>query len=896
MTTNDNTLFMETETLLPAIREIELGALNKIEKIGKEEFAGTIGIWGDNDQANCGINPLLMDHEHNVDMTFSVRWITKNQLAPFATEETHGEKWKFIRKLAVAWTASGETWDERTLNLHPAVAGLATTDAGFDAAYLSALAATGQLLAQTQRVDISQKAREHIGRMLRQNIQPFRLLMRGASMWLSLATTQASPVDLAPVAAECRTIDPRPMNLPQNFNGHLLNHADAPHDAIYVRLEDSNAHGILAALVAMTGSSNPVSAAPAGLKAMWPPMHAPVVYYSADFSTPPPRAGYSREEVWLALAKVCETYDCWDLLQEAFCTVATMVSRPEGMATWMGRDRFVWNLPASDFKAGICGPLFNGVSAQGMKTHPISEPDYRKMLIEGCVRANFVLASAYVHLSNYAETHYALRGLSDIERPLLANLASLKFTQRFNDACGSISTALGWSKAMGRSLRGIRLGAGQALSQVFMDCMNYPSVLTLLPWTKSTHMDSLATAILRPAIPEIPKRFNGWMRIEHRGIVSDAQIAAAITRLPVRLRFRVEYPNGNVRHVEGPGHVSANRGMPLLTARLRRTDVKVSTQLLITNPLAFLERTTFCTQLNSAHVVVEQKLTEEIDLNFWDEEEPWDEAAASQPKYSELMSAEEAEAEMTAAKYTQQPEELQQSTDPAYTTTPPTAKEMASLLKKYTKLELGKAFEVSLDAPPSKGPLTTGIQPGTEKVQALFEGKKPQEVLEQIPRNMRASLASQVASYLGAAASMSRNSAITLELRRNREQYAALAGALETDEALTPEELADRNKLRSRALWEIPNTVEAAAAMLVEGKEGEAAKQLEEVTLGGNESWATEMENNDQPGFQQGSSGTSASVPASGTHTQDPIVESAGEISAPSSGAIGFADPAGSSR
>lgn len=889
---NTNIFYMETETLLPATREINLSTLNKVQGIGKDEFQGAIGQWEENDQANSGLNPFLIDEEHRVDMTFDVRWITKNQAVPFATLESYGERWEPIQSLQIGWTASGESWDERTLNLHPAVAGLATTDAGFDAAYLSALAATNQLMAQAQRVDISQTAREHIGRMLRQNIQPFRLLMRGASMWLSLAMTQDSPVRSTPIIAECVTSDARPMITPQNFNGHLLNHVLGPHDAVYVRLDDSNAHGILGALVAMTGSINPVPGAPEGLKAMWPPMHAPVVYYSADITTPAPRAPYTREEVWLALAKICETYDCWDLLQEAMSTVATMLLRPKRMATWMGRNRFAWNLPASDFKAGICGPLFNGVSAQGMKTHPIPEPNYKKVIIEGCLRSSFILSSAYVHLSNYAETHYALRGLTDVERPLLSNLASLKFTQRFNDACGSIASTLGWKRAMGRTLRGIRIGAGQALAQVFVDCMNYPSVLTLLPWTKSTSMDDLATAILRPAVPEAPKYLNGWMKIEHRGIVSDTQVAAALLRLPVRLRFKVEYPNGKVRHIEGPPSISPNRGMPLLSAKLQRTDVKISTHVMITKPLTFLEKLGFCSQLNNSHVVVEQRLTEEIDLSFWDQEDPGDQGDGRAPAYTGLMEPEESEWPTQEPVRPSEPQEKTVVHQPAQPMTP---KEVGDLLQKYTGLGLANTMPPDLQSPDLWREPFGGIRAGTDVIYATISGQEPQEVLGNAPPNMRASLAGKITEYIGTAISIGRNTMVNQDLQRYRDRYAALAGALETDDALSPQELADREKLRQRGFRGVAKEVRAATTHLAEGNETEAARAMAAGLLGDGQSWAEVLENNDRPGFQPGPSGERASTPASGTHTQGPTVEGAGDISAPTSGTLGFSDPAGSS-
>lgn len=883
--------------LIPSVKKFDAVSVTEIKNLPKEEFDQAVGAWSKNEEAEARLNPMLYKDDLGcIDMTFEARWVSKDQMAPFGHVEQLGERWHPVENLEIGWTASGEKWDERTLNLHPAVASLATTDAGFDQAYLTALSATHQLMGPAQRIDINQASREHIGLMLRQSLQPFRLLMRGVSLWFAADTTVKYPTNKVPIQSGCNVPDPRLLNTPSQFNGNLLNHANGPHDAIYIRTDDSTGPAILAALCAMTASRHPVQRASGALKAMWPEMHQPVVYYSSDMSLPAPRAPISKEGVWMALVKLAETYDCWDLLDEAFRTVPILMFRPKGMAAWMGRDKFAWNLPESNLKAGICGPLFNGVSAQGMKTAPFSEPSSKQLMIEGCVRASFLLSSAHMNLNNYSETHFAFREQKGMYKPMLAGLAALRFTQTFHDSCGSIAKALGWPQAMGRSLRGMRIGAGHHIAKAFLDSGNYPSTLSLLPWTKATKADALGTAVLRPAIPEIPGSMFGWLAVERQGIVSDAQLAAAILRMPVEVRYKVEFPGGETKWIPGPTQLNVNRGLPLMSVRVLRGDVKLSTQVRIKNTDQYLKARILCSSLNHSHVVVEQFLGTELDASFWDDHvENLDLGPTGRGSDSGSTAGEESESES-------EPED-ENEVRKGETVQRPNREEVVGMnalgakISKLTGLRLGDIATENLQPEMSLPTVFRTHMDGQRKILEALERMSPEKAISNVPPALRADTARSIASIIGQCMGLCNYHGRIADMVKYQDTYGAIAAAMETNTAMTVDELVQSEELQARGLVSDRTVGNMAAQKLAEDEGLGTAAQVAAYVAGPTAKsvqWAKEMERKEQD-FQGSPSGSGTFSPGSGTNIPKKPVGNVRKGSKVEAGTLGFSDPGASS-
>lgn len=880
----------EVADMIPTVKKFDNTSILSLTKVGRQKFDVPCGRWIENPEMGLRPNPMIMGEDKSVDMSFEMRWTAADQYEPFHQVERAGEKWVVVSEAKIAWNASGDAWDERTLNLHPAVASLATTDAGFDQAYLTAVTATHQLMAPATRADFSQAAREHIGHMLHQNIQPFRLLMRGACLWFSLHHKTRDETARIPIRGKAQMQDARRLNTSAQFNGHLVNHAAGPHDAVYVRLDEGNPRGVLAAVVAMTASCNPVGEIPEVYHALWPSMVAPCVYFSGDNADPMPRDAVSRESVWMGLAKLAETYDCWDLLGEAFRTVATMLRRPAGMALWMGRNKFVWNLPESNFRAGICGPLFNGVSAQGMKTAPFSEPNCTLLSIEGCIRASFLLSSGFVHLANYTDTHYALRNMKQIDKQMLGSLASPRHGEAFHDMCGSIAKALGWEGAMGRTFRGLRLGDGdKRLAGAFLDSNNYPSVVTLMLWTKNTRCDVLSNAILRPAVADIPDSFKGWLGVERRGIISDSQLASAIVRLPVDLRYRVEFPDGKVTYVAGPRNLNRNRGFPLLSAVLRRGDARITAQIRIEDSTPFLAERTKCRGLNRCYLTLEQDTERDCNRDFWVAEGP----VHMDPSTGLSLPAEELDEDES------DDEEEKFAEDAAgYGPIFPSSTDLAvgEELLGLTSLQFTRALTPE-EKSSGKRPMTErDEQPGVEHLLAVLKSKSPADVVKSMPIESRAAGVAKLATLVHKGSLYTTGVTIGRELEEFAKAYQGLEGVISIRPEMAPEEVKEpeRDPVDGETLSGEEGGRLLNAIFLGEGLEEFAAAAVDKELTPEVKAvtWAKKVETSGKD-FQKADSGAKTLAGGSGTSIRKTPVASAKKASKATAGTIGFSDPAG---
>jgi hypothetical protein len=850
-----------------------------------------LGSWEKNTKKTCDITRALVDDDFNVDMRFRVRWHSPKQEVPFAHTSVIGEIWKPIKNMDIAWTASGQAWDKRSLILHPAVAGLSITDAGFDQAYLSALSASHQLMGQAQRSEFTQGSRDHMGVMLRESFSPFRLFMRGAAAWCALAMSGSNQTQGVPIVAGVHVREARPLWGPNQFNAALYNHSNSPCDVIFIRIDDRSEAGILAAATALTADKFPFRSHRKGVGAMWPTMGAPMLYYSSDNQILATRAPVSREDMWRCLARLADTYDAWDLLLEAFQTVATMMNRPEGMATWMGRDRFVWNLPQSNLKAGILGPLFNGVSSEGLHSPSFPEPSLKCLLVEGCLRATYLLSAAAVHLSHYVDTHYAFKGLDDVDKSLLASLASITYTRAFNDDCGTICGQLGWEGAMGRSLRDLRVTTGGRGVKAFLDTTQYASMACLLPWTDALAAESSVSAILRPAVPTIPGALQGWQRVTNIGIVSAQQIASAIMHLPVSTRFLVVTRKGRRRYIPGPSQLGFNRAAPLLAPKVMRSDVTIATHVLVGDAAKYLQAVEHCKMLNQAHIVVDKMLADFPDADFGYEDRESD--SGDGPGYVEVEEREDSEfgemerAAAAAADGTDDDEWHPPGTGITHPIPVPLA-DSARLLSELTGLDIG-AYPLRSSTLPISDPERGQHAANWYGMRSALKSKTPAEVIEAVPIALRRDVALKMCDFIRNVMPAAPGHGELSELRSLLGAYTAQASAMEISPAVTPEEEEQRELLSSRGEAPHPTAVQQAVAHAVQGEHAAAAARLtQEDAARQPTSWADEMEALNPQDFQRASSGKDSSIQDSGTVLVPTSAESVTQISAPATGEIGF--------
>lgn len=864
--------------------------------VGREDIKdtpndGPIKTWASNTGSGNRADPHMVDDDWGVDMRFRIRWHGKEQAAPFVHAEVAGEVWVPIPRQEIFWTAHGENWDRRTMILHPAVAPLAVTDAGFDQAYLSALAASHSMMGQPQRADMHQTARDHLGVMLQQSIGPFRLLLRGAALWHALSQGPQAGTTAVPLFRSRGMRDPRPIWTPQQFSSALQYHSDHPHDCVYIKIDERGELPILNAIVAMTSDDFPLAFRRESIGAIWPAMKCPTVYYTAQWAVAQTAAPISRVNVWNALCRLADTYDCWDLLDEALRTVAAMTHRPTGMPTWMGRSKFTWNLPESRMQAGICGPLYSGVSAQGMKTSHFPEPDIKVLLVEGCIRASFILAGAGLHLTYFLDSHYAIRGVKKAEKPLLSSFGSIAYSRQFNDKCGSMASELGWFGAMGRSLREIRVPPSSVFVKALLNSSAYPSTSVLLPWLNKARGGADMSALMKPAIPMVPARMDGWQSVSMFGSLNEHELAASIMRIAAEVRFSVKLRNGASLMVRGPEQMSFNRALPLLTPSVNRSDLRIRTQVRIHKPLAFLKTRVWCSQLREAHVVVEKLLASEADPEFFEEDE-WDIHDVND-KDIRLATEEDLEGE----KYLDSLEDESTRTDgpdqatPAPAGLPPTrtVREQGAILEKYSPLRLHDL--IGGDILQQHSVEDPGREKRRETVRA-FLTEEPQQMLLEVPKGSRRALAVAISDFVAQIAHMGGTTADSMLAAKVSRQYAAAAQTMEHGGELTAEELAINEELRSGGTAPIDAASDALATAVEQvelGGEKEAYESVKESVLLADLAEKAEA-SGEQSFLGLDPSGPDISTHASGTDTPEVAAASAVPTSTLPVGVLGFSD------
>jgi hypothetical protein len=550
---------------------------------------------------------LVRERSH-INMGFQVRWSAPAASGAYQEVEDFGEVWTPNFSPTITFVNDYSAWDKRTLNLHPAVAGLSMTAAGFDQAYLQALGAAHHMFGGMQRGELFQTARDHMGRLLNQHVSPFRLLIRGVNMWLSLrhkfkgGSERATPVRVG------QTVQPTNVYSPTIFNSFLTTHADRPVDVVFVPIYGGTEVGIVQALDAMCCAENPIPGAPSSLKPLWPTMKSPRVAFTGPWTVDEVGMPFSADDVWNALTRLCDTYDCWDLLKEAFDFVGFFFSRPTGVALWMGRNNLIIDLPESKMAAGAIGPLYNGTSAEAMRTAGFQEPDWKEVIIEGAIRAMTTSAASGCLLSRTLEFHYCNSRVSLPKSSSIKRAHEMVYAREFVRTVAGVCEALGWTNCIGRSLRGIRPTFSRQQSSMVLDPLRYCSLTTLLPWMPTMVADSSAAALMRPAIPNPLVPEHQWMQISTIGTIGAAQIEAAMHLLPMQVRYVLTMTNGQQRIIDMPMTLDKNRSSPMMVPKIKTAHYKINTYAKVDNIRQFLKGVEKCSNRNNsvAHVVLPQ--------------------------------------------------------------------------------------------------------------------------------------------------------------------------------------------------------------------------------------------------------------------------------------------------
>jgi len=385
------------------------------------------------EEADAICMPPVIPHQHflpnpyvdhaGVNLRSVVSW--HSNATDFFHETEVGEHWRFSYGGRVHIADYGN-WDVRTPILHPAVAGVDVSEAGYDDAYLRAMQQV-DVLTYGLRDENKMIMRKLVERYSKLRYSPYRLLVRGVVLWAITSRNEASGRPVRTLYDATGVAQPLRLSDTGGFGALARQQYETPSDVIYVRCEHVGELGQVDVARALAASSCPVDTN-MSIKGFWPTMDNPQVVYASARSAGMGTSSIDAETVESFLYRFCTLFDCFDLLKLALQQVQMYLCRPLRAGIWAGASLVVVGMPRSDMRIGAIGPLLAGVSAEGMRTNRLLLPGWNEFAYGGAVRAGFVTAAYYESLLKFDQTHPVAYTYSSYIRTgrarLLCDLAS----------------------------------------------------------------------------------------------------------------------------------------------------------------------------------------------------------------------------------------------------------------------------------------------------------------------------------------------------------------------------------------------------------------------------------------------------------------------------------------
>jgi hypothetical protein len=505
-------------------------------------------------QANVGATEVLL--------TSLIQWQNKKGTPGFVHQEIVKDSWTAKYSVAVQ-RFTGPAWDRRSPVLHSALAGLDTTNAGFDEAYIRALNALSSVM-QPRRGEIGPMARNFIMRSTKQQYSPASLLLRGAITWAILGLISNGKDTMHPwQTTDSHQVATRIDDVEQ-FNSILVDTSKDGNDVIYTRLHTGEEAYIVDVMSALTSGDVPLASGRGfGLAQYWPPMNRPRVVYNSAASIGRPGGRISQASVWYAMERFCTIWDCHDLWRECLNFVQTMLLRPVDCGVVAGTKivRMYW--PESDLRVGAIGSLMAGVTPEGMKSVPCNEPGWKEFMYGAAVKGCMFTASTYEALRESHEAHPAALSMGVASQAIMNGLLYFRGNaQMMREQVGPRLEACGWG-FMTTSLEAIGIGVSKKLLRNVLNSGAVPWWTVVAPHINIEKHDALSDW-LRPAqITKYPK-VNEWHMYDRAGAVSQSHIAAALWWMKVEVNYRVETRGAGLVRVKLP-QLQTSRFPPVLS-------------------------------------------------------------------------------------------------------------------------------------------------------------------------------------------------------------------------------------------------------------------------------------------------------------------------------------------
>jgi len=307
-------------------------------------------------------------------------------------------------------------WGKRTPILHPSVAGVDVTEAGYDDAYLRALQQVDVLTFGT-RDESKMLMRRMVEQYSRLKYSPYRLLVRAVVLWAIAARSESHTADAVTGYNAAQLAQPMRLSDGGGFSAIARTQASTPGDVIYLRCETASDLELVEVARALSAVNCPVSTNMT-IRQLWPKMSAPQVVYTSAVPAGMGTASFTSTTVEEFLYKFCGQFDCFDLLELAVVQVQQYLCRPNGAGVLGGASDITIGMPTSDLRIGAIGPLLAGVSAEGMRTTRYTLPQWAEFAYGAAARGCFVTAAYYEGLLQFDQTHpvaytyssYTMRG------------------------------------------------------------------------------------------------------------------------------------------------------------------------------------------------------------------------------------------------------------------------------------------------------------------------------------------------------------------------------------------------------------------------------------------------------------------------------------------------------
>lgn len=506
----------------------------------------------------------VREHVQPTGVSLKATIVWQGQKERFAHHEVVGEEWLFKYRSSLAFKDGGQ-WDSRTPILHPAVAAVDATQAGYDDAYLRAMQNV-DIIVGVQRDESRVAIRRMVERYSKLTYSPFRVLLRGAVLWTVLAAKEMNKSGMTPYEAT-GVRPPARIGDAGGYASIAQAQMDTINDVLYIRCENAGELYMVEVLQAMCSAVFPVETE-MSISGVWPPLASPYVVYT---STNMIRLGTGRVDafqVQATLQRFADVFDCHDLLAEAMQAAQFFVCRPQGAGVLAGTTNLVWPLPRSDMRVGAIGPLLAGISAEGMRSVPFVFPQPAMFLYGAAARACFITAGYYESLLKYDDMHPVAQATSDRSYYAKYRLLSLASSSRHfitSTVVPRVASA-GWD-CYTRALTWIHPRESRGFVKHLCKATDVPwwtNILLHMRDMGKEFMDTWARPARIVGMP-VPGRWYSYQML--RGVTAE-QLGAAVRWVKAEVRYCVDDYSRKRRWLKvEPGTV--NRFIPNLTPVVR---------------------------------------------------------------------------------------------------------------------------------------------------------------------------------------------------------------------------------------------------------------------------------------------------------------------------------------